>query len=128
MTARGHIFDIIFFLFSDNPEITLLSVIDGNEIVENNTAILQCKVESNPLSKVEWTFENKTLNEGNHDVLQSNYTIQRAKCVDTGFYVCTATNIINMESYSDKRVVQLSVKCKYIILTFFISIKHNMQI
>jgi hypothetical protein len=96
-----------------------LSVIDGNEIVENDTAIVQCKVESNPLSKMEWTFENKTLNEGNHDALQSNYTIQRAKCVDTGLYMCTATNIINMESYSDKRVVQLSVKCKYIILTFY---------
>lgn len=117
-----------FFLVLDNPEITHLSVIDSNEIVENNTAIIQCKVESNPLSKVEWTFENKTLNEGNHDVLQSNYTIQRAKCVDTGFYMCTATNIINMESYSDKRVVQLSVRCKYIILTFFSSIKHNRQI
>jgi hypothetical protein len=74
-------------------------------------------VESNPLSEVEWTFENKTLNEGNHGVLQSNYTILRAKCVDTGFYMCTATNIINMESYSDKRVVQLSVKCKYIVFT-----------
>lgn len=117
-----------FFLVLDNPEITHLSVIDSNEIVENNTAILQCKVESNPLSKMEWTFENKTLNVGNHGVLQSNYTIQRAKCVDTGFYMCTATNIINMKSYSDKRVVQLSVRCKYIILTFFSSIKHNRQI
>ena len=85
-------------------------------------------MESNPLSKVEWTFENKTLNEGNHGVLQSNYTIQRAKCVDTGLYMCTATNIINMERYSDKRVVQLSVKCKYILLTFFCSIKHKRQI
>ena len=74
-------------------------------------------MESNPLSMVEWTFKNKTLNDGNHGVLQSNYTIQRAKCVDTGFYMCIATNIINMESYSDKHVVQLSVKCKYIILT-----------
>ena len=98
-------------------------VIDGNEIVENDTATMQCKVESNPLSKVEWTFENKTLNEGNHGVLQSNYKIQRAKCVDTGFYMCTATNIINMKSYSDKRFVQLSVQCKYIMLTFFSSIK-----
>ena len=77
-----------FFLVLDNPEITHLSVIDSNEIIENNTAIIQCKVESNPLSNVEWTFENKTLNEGNHDVLQSNYTIQRAKCVDTGFFIC----------------------------------------
>jgi hypothetical protein len=88
-------------------------------MVENDTAIVQCKVESNPLSKMEWTFENKTLNEGNHGVLQSNYTIQRVKCVDTGLYMCTATNIINMKSYSDKRVVQLSVKCKYILLTFY---------
>lgn len=116
-----------FFLVLDNPEITHLSVIDSNEIVENNTAIIQCKVESNPLSKMEWTFENKTLNEGNHGVLQSNYTIQRAKCVDTGFYMCTATNIINMESYSDTWVVQLSVKCKYIILTSVLS-KQSMQI
>jgi hypothetical protein len=105
-----------------------LSVIDGNEIVENNTIILQCKVESNPPSKVEWTFENRTLNEGNLGVLQSNYTVQRAKCVDTGYYMCAATNIINMKSYNDKRVVQLSVRCKYIILTFFSSIKHNRQI
>ena len=85
-------------------------------------------MESNPLSKVDWIYEDKTLNEGNHDVLQSNYTIQRAKCVDAGFYMCTATNIINMESYSDKRIVQLSVKCKYIMLTFFSSIKHSRQI
>ena len=103
-------------------------MIDRNEIVENDTVTIQCKVESNPLPKMEWTFENKTLNEGNHDVLQSNFTIQRAKCVDTGFYMCTATNIINMGSYSDKRVVQLSVKCKYIILTFFSSIKQDRQI
>ena len=117
-----------FFLVLDNSEITHLSVIDGNEIVENETAIIRCKVESNPLSKVDWTFENKTLNEGDHGVLQSNYTIQRAKCVDTGFYMCTATNIINMKSYSDKRVLQLSVRCKYIILTLFSSIKHNRHI
>lgn len=122
------IFLYYFFLVLDNPEIKTLSVIDGNEIVENTTAMLQCKVESNPLSKVEWTFENKTLAEGNHGVLQSNYTIQRAKCVDTGFYMCTATNIINMKSYSDKRVLQLSVRCKYIILTLFSSIKHNRYI
>ena len=51
--------DILFFLVLDNPEITLLSVIDGSEI-ENNTAIIQCKVQSNPLSKVEWTFNNDT--------------------------------------------------------------------
>ena len=94
-----------------------MSIIDGNEIAENNTATIQCKVQSNPLSNVRWSFRNETLNEDNHVVLQNNYTIQRAKCVDTGFYMCTATNIINMESYSDKRVVQLSVKCKYIILT-----------
>ena len=86
-------------------------------MVENNTAIIQCKVESNPLSKVEWSFKNDTVYKGNSDVIQSNYTIQRAKCVDTGFYMCTATNIINMESYSGKKIVQLSVKCKYIILT-----------
>jgi hypothetical protein len=101
-----------FFLVLDNPGITHLAVIDGNEIVENNTAIIQCKVESNPLSKVEWSFKNDTVYKGNSDVIQSNYTIQRAKCVDTGFYMCTATNIINMESYSVKKVVQLSVKCK----------------
>ena len=117
-----------FSLVLDNPEITHLSVIDGSEIVENNPAIIQCKVESYPLSKVDWTYEDKTLNEGNNLVLQSNYTIQRAKCVDTGFYMCTATNIINMESYSDKKVVQLSVRCKYIILTFISSIKHKRQI
>ena len=114
-----------FFLVLDNPEITHLSVIDGNEIVENDTAIIRCNVESIPLSKVEWTFENMTLYQGNHGVQQSNYTIQRAKCLDTGFYMCTATNLINLESYSAKRVVQLSVKCKYIMLTFFISIKHS---
>ena len=113
------IFCYYFLLVSDTPAITLLSVINGNEIVENDTAIVQCKVESNPLSKMEWTFENKTLNEGNHSVLQSNYTIQTAKCVDTGLYMCTATNIINMEIYRDKRSVQLSVKCKYIMLTFY---------
>ena len=105
-----------------------MSAIDGNEIVENDTATIWCNVESNPQSKVEWTFENKSLNEGNHGVLQSNYTIQKAKCVDTGFYMCTATNIINMKSYSDKKIVQLSVKCKYITLTFFSSIKHSKQI
>ena len=90
---------------------------DGNGLVENETATIQYKVQSNPLSKVGWSFRNDTLNEGNHGVIQSNYTIKRAKCVDTGFYMCTATNIINMKSYSDKRVVQLSVKCKYMILT-----------
>jgi hypothetical protein len=96
-----------------------LSVINGNEIGENDTVIVQCKVEGNPLSKMKWTFENKTLIEGNHGVRQSNYTIQSAKCVDTGIYMCTATNIINMNSYSDTRVVQISVKCKYIPLTFY---------
>ena len=114
---------VVFVL--DNPEITHLSVIDGNEIAENNTAIIQCRVESSPLSKVEWTFKNDTVYTDNHGVSQSNYTILRAKCEDTGFYICAATNIINMKSYSDKRVVQLSVKCKYIMLTFY---KHSRQI
>jgi hypothetical protein len=74
-------------------------------------------VESNPLSKVEWSFKNDTVYKGNSNVIHGNYTIQRAKCVDTGFYMCTATNIINITSYSDHTVVQLSIKCKYIILT-----------
>jgi hypothetical protein len=115
------------FRVSDNPEIKHLSIIDGREISENNTATIQCKVESNPLSNVEWTFENKPLNESNHGVLQSSYTIQKAKCVDTGLYMCRATNIINLKSYNDKRVVQLSVKCKYIMLTVVSSIKHNIH-
>ena len=127
LTAREHSFDISF-LSLDNPEIVLVSVIDGNDIVEHDTATLQCKLESNPLSNVEWTFNNDTVYKDSHGVLQSNYTIQRAKCVDTGFYTCTATNVINMESYSDKRVVQLSVKCKYIMLTFFSSMKHSRKI
>ena len=118
MPIQVHIFDIILSFVLDNPEITHLSVIDGNKILENNTAIIQCRVESNPLSNVEWTFKNQTVYTDN-SVLQSNYTIQRAKCVDTGFYMCTATNILHMESYSDKRVVQLSVKCKYIMLTSY---------
>ena len=117
ISLHEDIFGYCFFLVVDNPAITQLSVIDGNEIVENNTAIIQWNVGSYPLSKVEWTFENKTLNEGNHGVLQSNYAILMAKCIDTGFYMCTATNIIDMERYSDKRAVQLSVKCKYITLT-----------
>ena len=75
-------------------------------------------MESNPLSVVEWTFENDMVYKDNSGVRQSNYTILRAKCVDTGFYMCTATNNINMESYNNKKVVQLSVKCKYIMLTF----------
>ena len=104
-----------------------MSVIDGSEI-ENNTAIIQCKVQSNPLSKVEWTFNNDTVYKDISGVSQSNYTIQRAKCVDTGFYMCTATNIINMENYSDKKVLQLSIKCKYIMLTSFSSIKYSRKI
>lgn len=107
---------ISFFSVLDNPEIVFLSVIDTNEIVEHETATIQCIVESNPLSNVEWTFKNDTVYKDTSGVFKSNYTIQRAKCVDTGMYMCTATNIINMESYSDKQVVQLSVKCKYILL------------
>ena len=126
--CTGTYFWHFIFLVSDNPDIKHVSIIDGNEISENNTATIQCKVESNPLANVEWTFENKPLNESNYGVLQSNYTIQKAKCVDTGFYMCTATNIINMKRYIDKRVVQLSVKCKYIMLTFVNSIKYNIQI
>ncbi|KAL3837259.1 hypothetical protein ACJMK2_022627 [Sinanodonta woodiana] len=90
-------------------EIVNLTAKDSNVVNENSSASFQCYVESNPLPTVTWAKEgNNTVLITETGVIQSQFRIESAQCIDMGNYSCTAYNGIGS---AVKETVQLFVKC-----------------
>ncbi|OPL33168.1 hypothetical protein AM593_03403, partial [Mytilus galloprovincialis] len=69
----------------NSPIVSVSSVMNHNTIAEDNTAVLQCAVQSNPPPNIVWTkHESNTILHRISNVLQSNLTIDNANCLDTG--------------------------------------------
>ena len=87
----------------------------SNTVNESESAICQCDVDSNPASNITWTStrSGKVL-QTDHNVLQSNYTISRAKCTQTGAYMCQATNTFNGVMGMANKTIDLYVLCKLV--------------
>ena len=105
----------ISFLLLDKPSDLRMEIHTRNTVNESESAIFQCNVDSNPASNITWTStrSGKVL-QTNHSVLQSNYTINRAKCTQTGTYMCQATNTFNGEMVMTYKTTDFNVLCKLV--------------
>ncbi|VDI33777.1 Hypothetical predicted protein [Mytilus galloprovincialis] len=100
----------VFVLYP--PKVSVSSVTNRNTIAEDNSAVLQCTVQSNPLPNIVWTKQgSNNILHSTSTGLQSNLTIGIADCLDTGNYTCKATNIINNDEYTTMKDIELFVKC-----------------
>ena len=100
----------------DKPSELRLKIHKSNTVNESESAIFQGNVDSNPASKITWTStrSGKVL-QTDSNVLQSNYTIDRAKCTQTGTYMCQATNTFNGVMGIANKTIDLYVLCKLVI-------------
>ena len=99
----------------DKPSDLRLEIHKSNTVNESESAIFQCSVDSNPASNITWTStrSGKVL-QTDPNLLQSNYTINRAKCTQTGTYMCQATNTFNGEMGMGYTTIDLYVLCKLV--------------
>ncbi|KAL3860953.1 hypothetical protein ACJMK2_007047, partial [Sinanodonta woodiana] len=85
-----------------------LTVTD-NTVSENSSAIFQCHVDSNPPSTITWMKEsNNAVLKTESGVLQSQYRIEFADCLNADNYTCSAFNGIWTPA---KATIPLLVRC-----------------
>ena len=103
------------FLLLDKPSDIRLEIHRSNTVNESESAIFLCNVDSNPASNITWTSSRsgKVL-QTDHIALQSNYTISRAKCTQTGTYMCQATNTFNGVMGMANKTIDFYVLCKLV--------------
>ena len=92
-------------LFVDQP--TIYSISSEKVVNENDTATIDCTVDSIPLSIIRWIFETKEL-QNKHD---GGLTLNQIDCLSMGMYTCQAVNLLGV----DNRDVNVTVKCEYYI-------------
>ena len=99
----------------DKPFDLRLKIHKSNTVNESESAIFQCNVDSNPASNIIWTStRSRKVLQTDPNVLQSNYTINRAKCTQTGTYMCQATNTFNGEMGMAYKTIDIYVLCKLV--------------
>ena len=105
----------IFFLLLDKPTDLILEIHKSNTVNESESAIFQCSVDSNPTSNITWTSTRfgKVL-QTDHTVLQSSYTVNKAKCTQTGTYMCQATKTFNGEMGMAYKTIDFYILCKLV--------------
>ena len=105
----------ISFLLLDKPSDLRLEIHKSNTVNESESAVFQCNVDSSPTSNITWTSNRSgQVLQTDHSVLQSNYTIDRANCKQTGTYMCQATNTFNGEMGMADTTIDLFVLCKLV--------------
>ena len=99
----------------DKPSELRLEIHKSSTVNESESAVFQCNVDSNPASNIEWksTRSGKVL-QTDHSVLQTNYTINRANCKQTGTYMCQANNTFNGEMRMANKTIEFYVLCKLV--------------
>jgi hypothetical protein len=93
-------------LFVDQPTISSIS---NNKVVnENDTATIDCTVDSIPQSIISWIFETKEL-QNKYDY---SLTLNKIDCLSMGRYTCQAVNMLGV----DNRYVNVTVRCEYLYI------------
>ncbi|KAL3837260.1 hypothetical protein ACJMK2_022628 [Sinanodonta woodiana] len=96
---------IVYF----GAEIVNMSINESNTVNENSSAIFQCLVESSPPSNITWMKEsNGTILKTESGVVQSQYRIESAQCLNMDNYTCSAYNEIWTPA---KATLPLFVRC-----------------
>ena len=99
----------------DKPSDLRLIIHKISTVNESESAIFQCNIDSNPASNITWTSTRfGQVLQTDHSVLQSNYTINRTKCKQTGTYMCQATNTFNGVMGMANKTIDLYVLCKLV--------------
>ena len=120
------------FLFYNKfyTDIATVDPISDTIIIEGETTTITCKALGFPPPTVVWNRINGNLNDrvsasdsvsvptgyGNVTRVSVNLTITNAYKEDTGVYTCSANNSIG----SDKRNVNITVQCKFILVVYSI--------
>ncbi|XP_021352851.1 hemicentin-2-like [Mizuhopecten yessoensis] len=93
------------------PEIDSLEYNQGDaDVTEHGSKTLICKVESVPSSTITWYYKNNgTKLFTATDVLESNYTLTTAGCLDTGLYTCSARNSVSNTAVT--KDIRINVLC-----------------
>lgn len=95
------------FILLDKPVISK-TAFQNAYVQENNKAVLQCRVDSQPLSDMTIEFNSSIL--FNQSLLNAkDYTISKSECLHTGTYICKAKNFVG----GALRFTSLFVYCKY---------------
>ena len=99
----------------DKPSDLRLEIHKSSTVNESESANFQCNVDSNPASNIRWTStrSGKVL-QTDPNVIQSNYTINRANCKQTGTYMCQATNTFNGNMGMANKTIDFHVLCKLV--------------
>ena len=82
---------------------TISSISSNKTVSENNTATINCTVDSIPQSTIRWIFETKEL-ENKYD---GSLTLNNIDCLSMGRYTCHAVNMLGV----DNRYVNVAVTC-----------------
>ena len=94
-------------LFVDQP--TISSISNNKVINENDTATIDCTVDSIPQSTIRRIFETKEL----QNKYDGGLTLNQIDCLSMGKYTCQAVNMLGV----DNRYVDVTVKCGYLYIS-----------
>jgi hypothetical protein len=78
-------------------------------VEENTTVMLTCLIEGNPAPTVTWSLNGKILQTMEWSATKSSFSVDSARCNNTGNYGCTANNIIG----NSTKQHMLYVTCEY---------------
>ena len=101
-------------LFVDQP--TISSISNDKVVNENDTATINCTVDSIPQSTIRWTFENKEL----QNKYDGSLTLNKIDCLSMGSYTCQTVNMVGV----DNKDVNVTVKCEFSLIYL---ISNNVQ-
>ena len=85
-------------------------IINTTDTVDENTTLMfTCLFEGNPAPTVTWSLNVKILQTTEGSTTRSSFTVDSAKCNNTGRYICTANNSIGVSAKQH----MVYVTCKY---------------
>ena len=105
-------------------------LLNSTIVREGNTSTITCEALGYPPPTIVWSRTNGTLSDrvsvsdsvsvptgyGNITKVGVNLTIANASREDTGVYMCSVNNSVG----SDKRNVNITVQCKFIVLCIWL--------
>ena len=115
----------IDFKIADKPEIT--SHRKSVDIKEGGNVTFSCNSTANPLPTTSWTKDKSPITNDSrisYSVVNKVLTIMNVNRNDSGKYRCVASNKLGNDT---SKATKLNVKCKFIGLSFKISIRNRTE-
>ena len=115
----------IDFKIADKPEVT--SHPESEDIEEGGNVTFSCNSTANPLPTISWTKDESPITNNSRisfSVVKRVLTITKVSRKDSGKYRCVASNKLGNDT---SKAAELNVKCKFIGLSFKISITNRTE-